>query len=601
MTPEDFCALAVLENADTAIAEGERSVLAATKEEGVRNTSTFAEISLPGMDKGKITALLNKDLPDLDAMAASWVKAHIMQIGDQGESWISQGIERIFSPQKDKECCPFCAQDISQSELVQNFRIFFGDTYAALKRDVTNATVQLERLHGGDVPAAFERAVSILRDRRTFWTQFIGDLPEVVIDTAAIVQAWREAREGLATLFQEKQWTPLEKIILREDVASKIDVFNGHCQSIRDVSAAFQAFNEKIALVKESAKAGNLHTLRADLAKLKARKARHEEENNALCQAFLDEKTAKTATETTRDQIKAELNTYQNQIFPVYQANINEYLRRFNAGFRLDSLASAANRGGATCNYSVVVNNSSVAVSGSGAGTPSFRTVLSAGDRNTLALAFFFAMIDRDADIANMLVVIDDPMTSLDEHRTEATVQEIKKLVDRVAQVLVLSHSKAFLCNLWQRLEHVQRSSYEIQRAGTGSTIATWDVTRDCVTEHDRRHDSLLLFVRQGISDPSQVRGIAQSLRPHLESFLRVACSEHMRPGKLLGPFIHECRQKLGTVDEVLANDQIQELEELKEYANRYMHDTNPAWRTETINDTELLSFAQRTLVFVSA
>jgi wobble nucleotide-excising tRNase len=45
---------------------------------------------------------------------------------------------------------------------------------------------------------------------------------------------------------------------------------------------------------------------------------------------------------------------------------------------------------------------------------PSFRNTLSAGDRNALALAFFFASLERDPQRAQKIVVIDDPISSLD-------------------------------------------------------------------------------------------------------------------------------------------------------------------------------------------
>jgi hypothetical protein len=44
----------------------------------------------------------------------------------------------------------------------------------------------------------------------------------------------------------------------------------------------------------------------------------------------------------------------------------------------------------------------------------------------------------------------------------------------------------------------------------------------------------------------------------------------------------------------------IAELRLLLNYANRFHHDTNPAWQTAAINDAELSDFAQRTLVFAS-
>ena len=42
----------------------------------------------------------------------------------------------------------------------------------------------------------------------------------------------------------------------------------------------------------------------------------------------------------------------------------------------------------------------------------------------------------------------------------------------------------------------------------------------------------------------------------------------------------------------------IQELRDLTEYANRFHHDTNPAWETEMINDAELKGFVERALNF---
>jgi len=39
--------------------------------------------------------------------------------------------------------------------------------------------------------------------------------------------------------------------------------------------------------------------------------------------------------------------------------------------------------------------------------------------------------------------LIDDPISNLDEHRALTTVQEIRRLAERAAQVIVLSHNKA--------------------------------------------------------------------------------------------------------------------------------------------------------------
>jgi wobble nucleotide-excising tRNase len=171
------------------------------------------------------------------------------------------------------------------------------------------------------------------------------------------------------------------------------------------------------------------------------------------------------------------LNKYRTNAFPGFQTSLNNYLQRFNAGFRLDQVTATDTRGGPTCTYNVVINNKSVPVAGGDpvAGQPSFRNTLSAGDRNTLALAFFFASLDADPDSATKIVVIDDPVSSLDDHRTLTTVQEIRRLAQRAAQVIVLSHSKSFLCRIWEApiAPNGPRFSFSAMRRGQPSPRGT--------------------------------------------------------------------------------------------------------------------------------
>src|SRR5205807_6463707 len=107
-------------------------------------------------------------------------------------------------------------------------------------------------------------------------------------------------------------------------------------------------------------------------------------------------------------------------------------LQKFNAGFRLGSVTSVNTRQGSSCTYNVVINDVPVALTAAAEAGPSFRSTLSAGDRNALALAFFFASLDQDPRLAHKIVVIDDPMTSLDEHRSLTTIQEMRRLINKV-------------------------------------------------------------------------------------------------------------------------------------------------------------------------
>ena len=245
----------------------------------------------------------------------------------------------------------------------------------------------------------------------------------------------------------------------------------------------------------------------------------------------------------------------------------------------------------------MLINTVSVPLAGGNTPGPSFRNTLSAGDRNTLALAFFFASLERDPQRAQKVVVIDDPISSLDEHRSLVTIQEMRHLVNAVGQVIVLSHSKPFLCALWQGADTNNRTAIRIDRDGAGSTLAVWDVNQDAITEHDKRFVRVRAYLRTG--NPAEERAVAEALRPILEQFMRVTYPDVYPPGTLLGPFIGFCQQRVGTPGQILGQADVTELRNLLDYGNQFHHDTNPAWQTVTINAAELTHFCQRVLAFM--
>lgn len=592
---DEFCALPARPDIDQAIHEAERALAAAREQDAIRTTSRFESLSLPEFDLAAIERVLRQDLPALDAATLARVQAHFTGLAHGGEAWVADGMRRI--PQGDGGAatgtCPFCAQDLHGSPVIQHYRAYFSDAYAALKRTVSDALEAVNRAHGSDVPAGFERAVRVAVERRQFWSRFC-EVAEFTLDTAAIVRDWRAAREAVVAQLTAKQAAPLERMEVSDETRALVATYEAHRKTITTINQRLQEANQVIGVAKERAAMADLTVLAADLGRLKAVKARHAPETAALCDDYLREKAVKAATEQLRDQARADLGQHRTTVFPGYETAINVYLSRFNAGFRLDSVTYANTRGGATSTYNVVINNTPVPVGGAdpAPGEPSFRNTLSAGDRNTLALAFFFASLDQDARLANKVLVIDDPISSLDEHRALTTVQEIRRLAERAAQVIVLSHNKAFLCRLWEGRDPTARAALEVVREAAGSTVRAWDVGQDSITEHDRRHAKLRDYFANGAGD---LREVARLIRPHLEALLRVAYPEHFGPGSMLGSFIGLCEQQVGTAQEILDVASIQELRDLNEYARRYHHQ---GWETEPINDGELRGFVDKALRF---
>jgi len=591
---DEFCALAARQDIVTAIQEGERALSAAEQQEAIGTARPFEPVALPEMETAEIAQVLVMDLRELDAAAARQVQNHLEVMGAEAEAWVSSGMQWVEAGEQAQ--CPFCGQDLHGSPLIEHYRAYFSAAYAQLKQHVADVTDTFVGTHGSDGAAVLERNVRIAVERRQYWSQF-ADVAEINLDTAAIAEAWVRARDLVFAALQRKQNAPLDRIELSVADTDCIKLYDQHRQAVLQMNDALRRANERIALVKERAAAGNRQALGRDLARLRAVKVRHMPEIDTLCGAYLSDKAAKATAEQARDAARNALDTYRENVFPNYETAINLYLQRFNAGFRLARVTSVNTRAGSSCTYNVLINNEAIAV-GVGQvvpGAPSFRNSLSAGDRSTLALAFFFATLDQDADLANKIVVVDDPITSLDEHRSLATVQEMRRLADRTQQLIALSHDKGFLCNIWEGTDSDLRTALEVVRDGSGSTIRSWDVNRDCITEHDRRHELLREYTNAAGTNR---REVAQSLRPVLESFMRVAYPEDFPPGTLLGPFRGICQHRVGSPEEILSQADIDELRDLTEYANRFHHDTNPAYITERINDAELLNYVRRTLEF---
>ncbi|MGA2182120.1 MAG: AAA family ATPase [Bryobacteraceae bacterium] len=597
LSVDDFCALPARADIDTMIEASKRNLAAAREQDPVRSTPSFETLGLPAFNIVAIDGILQESLLSLDAAAAAQVQRHLAELGPGGETWIGEGMRRIPQPAAGTTMtpCPFCVQDLAGSPVISHYRAYFSASYAGLKRRVSNALEDLNRTHGNDLPATFERAIRMAIERRQFWSRFC-DVPEIAVDTATIVRDWRSAREAVATALTAKHGAPLEQMTLTGEARATLTAYEAHRRAIGELSSALRQANQVIQITKEQAATANPTAIAADLSRFRIVKARHSPRITLLCDDYLIEKADKARTELQRDRVRAELDRYRTTVFAGYETTVNAYLQRFNAGFRLDSVTSANTRGGPTCTYNVVINDTSVHVGSTPAlGQPSFRNTLSSGDRNALALAFFFASLDQDPGLGNRIVAIDDPISSLDDHRSLTTVQETRRLAERAGQVLVLSHNKPFLCRIWEGTDPTLRAALQVAREGAGSTIRSWDVDQDCVTEHDRRHAMLRGYLVGGATNNCEV---AKAIRPVLEAFLRVACPEHFPPGTLLGPFLHLCAQRVGTNQQILNAQVTQELRDLVEYANRFHHDTNPAWETETINDGELQGFVQRALSF---
>ena len=593
---DEFCGLAPVPDLAKELEDADRRVAAARSAARVADASTFAPIDLPAIDLAPIEAVLRFNLPGVEAEALERVQAHLDRLGKGSEVWVNEGMRFVdVLENRDQSECPFCAQDLRGSPVLEHYRHYFSEAYADLKKAIADADRAFTIAHGGDIPAAFERSVRFAAEGHAFWSH-VAELAPLTVDSAQIARLWKAAREAIQAAFKVKREAPLDPVMLDGETLAAVAAHNLQCASIQLLNDGLMQMNPRLELVKEQACDANLAALTADQNRLKAVEARFQPATVQLCDAYLATRAAKALTEQARDAARQALDNHRQAVFPAYGAAINTYLQRLNASFRIGPVAGVNHRGGSSVTYTLMVDGQAVPLTTDGV-EPAFKNTLSVGDRNTLALAFFFASLENDPRRAQKIVVIDDPMTSLDEHRSLHTRQEIDRLARDVAATIVLSHSKPFLLGVWDQCRQLQKAAIELRRDGGGSTVVVWDVNGDMINEHDRRFSRTVAYTAQ--ADPATERTVAEGLRPMLEAYCRVAYSADFPPGSLLGPFLGICGQRVGQPTQILSGAQAAELRALLDFGNRYHHDSNAGWATELVNDGELEDFARRTLAFI--
>ncbi|KQC13922.1 MAG: hypothetical protein APR63_06995 [Desulfuromonas sp. SDB] len=390
----------------------------------------------------------------------------------------------------------------------------------------------------------------------------------------------------------------MENIKLSDDFWQAQKAVEGIKQSVDAYNHSVSEINKQIDIRKNEIKSADVAIVRNDIVMLKARKRRFEQDAKELCEAYSKACDSKRTLEQKKNQVKSDLDTYTENIFTNYEAKINKLLENFGAGFRITETKRSYLGGTASSHYQIKINNVSVDLgdTSSSWAIPSFRNTLSAGDKSTLALAFFIAKLETDSKLSEKIIVLDDPFSSLDRSRRTCTKQIICKLTQKAKQVIVMSHDPNFLKIIWDSSNKTETKPLQLSRLGQNSTITEWDIVKETREEYHRNHSLLSEYCYNGSGDRVNV---ARTIRPLLEQYIRFIFPGHFSETEWLGDFIGKIRKAQSGSPLVSAQPILDELDAVNDYSKRYHHDTNPAYEKELIDDMELQSYSRRALELV--
>jgi wobble nucleotide-excising tRNase len=594
MKLEAFIALSETSDIAAQIEAQARSVDALRQAGALRARPALSEFTIPALP-GDFAGLLARTIDDIAQDAEQRLSAHLATHGmtASGGNWIAHGLGNA------DDTCPFCGQDIRGLPLIAAFRTVFSERYSALAGEITTMKAGVVRDMGDAALAHLGTVAEQNNSGVEFWQKYCAIKAPALALPAEAVEAIRTLAATAIRLLDRKAAVPLEPITPDEGFTAVRAAYDSAVAAIEAANAAIRAANIAITDKKAAADAGDLKAAEAELAHLTAIQTRHRADVSDLCAAYTKLSGEKDAIDARKEAIRKQLDAHTKTVVKPYERRINDYLAAFNAGFTITETKHAYPGGVATSSYQLVINDTVVDLGDSKTpgDRPSFKNTLSAGDRTTLALAFFLAHLERDPAAAGRLVVFDDPFNSQDAFRRRQTVHEIRKVAGKCAQVIVLSHDATFLKQVWDKSPAAERVALTIaDHRAQGSKIMQVDLEHACRGRTATDIDDLQTYLTTGAGS---LLDIIRKMRVVLETHCRTTYPGSFLANDWLGDMVRKIREGGEAHPAQALYD---ELDQINGYTSQYHHGEDMADATpDLIDPAEITGFTRRTLRIANA
>ncbi|MDV5032976.1 AAA family ATPase [Vibrio diabolicus] len=596
-------------NADAEIASLEAQIQDLKSVEHYKSRKKLSPLALtkPDLD----TSVFTLSIESLSKEAQEKVELHIAKnLKERDVMWLETGTQLV----NELDNCPFCAQPLANSSIFRLYQDFINDSYTKASDKFELDSDQFE-LDVRDIGCKIE------------------DLEALVKSNSEIIKTWSDRIQGFNPQYDFKDLDSLstsivfecvnlikekKKDLLLETNFTKFNqlfdsIFNGF-----DFSAynrEVQEFNEQVTKFLNQLATGSTQALQAKIDDIDETKKRFEAEvadDLVYHKSLSDDKRDKA---NKIKELKNEIDKDQEDSIKEHKDSINQLLKNFHSMIRIKELdKDNKGKGGSTrLKYVITFIDKELSVENVDDNKHIFEHVLSLGDRSALALAFFLSKFAK-ANSDNSIIVLDDPMSSLDNYRKDATIVEIEKLINNGYQTIVFSHDPFFLSEIQKYSilsQHTKCFEIDVSykksdplKADSSQYISSQMVERSDYDAHvlhsyHKEYNKLYDFVADA-KDESKVE-VARSIRPILEAHLRFLYPREFNEGVWLGNMITKIRDETDPSSHFFdTHNQISQITKINEFSKAFHHADGFDTKIQSLDLQTVQSYAQETLQFVT-
>jgi wobble nucleotide-excising tRNase len=427
------------------------------------------------------------------------------------EQWIRQGVR-----QNKGELCQFCGQELTEdaNKLLDLYRQAFDDAFdkhdTAVKQQLTTALAQAARLPVNDVRVALAKNTAAfagyqeLQGNQTYTSavskvaDFAGKIEAALV---AIANELPDALKRLRAISSKKQDTP--HAALEPVNETSVSLLESRVQQhVSDYNTLIGICNAEIAAFK---KGTNAPALKQRQEKIEADGKAERRNNNRIklasqCNDYVALSDQIDSLDKDIVALEKKLQSDQSDYLKKFFESLNGWFKRF--GSHDFTLERGETKQGHTPIYFLKVKYKGQAIDES-----ALSQVFSESDRRALALAVFWTQLQSlpEPTLAEQIVVLDDPLTSFDDHRVTAVHRELAATIEKVRQIVVLSHYRHDIEMFFQTFRDHRdvRLLVLVADGANGTGIEVGDPREFLLTEHQKAHERMTAFVDGHTNDHS--------------------------------------------------------------------------------------------------
>ncbi len=425
----------------------------------IKNFDNISKISIKELSNfesltSEIRALLNKtyslSLKDIECYVKHIKNSFGNVKSEEIKSWIEKGVSYLNNSTQ----CPFCGQDITNIDLILKYKEIFDKNYInfseLIKKEVNryknkiNNIILSNRLINSKLK--YDEAVDLFGDKIKKYSKNIDKcIKEIEFLIENNSDKFNNEKNNLLKILDMKELYTNYNFTF--DFVNLIKLNNSLLGFINEYNNIIDNVNKEINIIKDGVKNQDVEKitqLEKSISNIEFKLTRLKEDSE--CNEWKNQKSKIDNLLKDIESKNKDLENSQDEYLKKYFNSINDYFKKFDGRKFKIKQSKFANRGyKKTIGVSVEFNNYDI--------SDSVKTskIFSESDRRALALSIFMAKLENtpEDELENLIIVFDDPVTSLDSNRYTTIGKAIIDFSKKVKQIFILSHQYNFCKNMY--------------------------------------------------------------------------------------------------------------------------------------------------------